>query len=68
MKAPCHKCEERHIGCHSECERYQRWSDARKEANERRYKEASLCDRSNAQKAIEGKRQRAERVGRRHWF
>ena len=21
-KAPCYQCEERHIGCHSTCERY----------------------------------------------
>ena len=27
MNAPCHKCEERHVGCHSGCERYIQWRD-----------------------------------------
>ena len=22
LKAPCHKCEDRHVGCHGSCERY----------------------------------------------
>lgn len=25
--APCHKCEERHVGCHAGCERYHQWRD-----------------------------------------
>ncbi len=25
MKCPCYKCEERHQGCHAECERYLAW-------------------------------------------
>lgn len=67
MKAPCYNCEERVIGCHSKCERYQRFADARKEDNERRFRESTMITRSAAQDAIEGKRQRAVKVGRRHW-
>lgn len=26
MKCPCYKCEDRHEGCHGECERYIEWS------------------------------------------
>ena len=34
MKPPCHKCEERHIGCHSECEKHIQWVKERKEIQE----------------------------------
>lgn len=27
MKAPCFKCEERHSGCHAECEKYLDYQD-----------------------------------------
>lgn len=31
LKCPCHRCEYRHIGCHSKCKRY---SDYAKENTE----------------------------------
>ena len=24
-KSPCYKCQERHAGCHAECEKYAEW-------------------------------------------
>lgn len=27
MKAPCYKCPDRILGCHSDCQRYQEWSE-----------------------------------------
>ena len=26
---PCHGCEDRHIGCHGECEKYMAWAEDR---------------------------------------
>lgn len=34
-KAPCKGCEERHPGCHAECESYKAWAEARQELNRR---------------------------------
>lgn len=34
-KAPCKGCEERHPGCHSECEGYIEWKKAHEEENEK---------------------------------
>lgn len=25
LKCPCHKCECRHIGCHADCEKYDKY-------------------------------------------
>ena len=25
LKCPCYKCERRHIGCHANCEKYERF-------------------------------------------
>lgn len=25
MKSPCYKCQERHVNCHSECEKYKEY-------------------------------------------
>ena len=25
LKCPCYKCERRHIGCHADCEKYERF-------------------------------------------
>jgi len=25
FKCPCHKCERRHIGCHADCEKYDKY-------------------------------------------
>lgn len=31
MNAPCHKCEDREVGCHSKCERYQQYAEHQRE-------------------------------------
>lgn len=31
--APCKDCEDRHFGCHSECEKYKLWQTERMEKN-----------------------------------
>ena len=38
MNAPCHHCEERKLGCHSECERYQEFHGKMKKLYEIREK------------------------------
>lgn len=37
MRVPCGNCEDRHAGCHAECEKYLTWSKERREARERDY-------------------------------
>jgi hypothetical protein len=37
MKVPCRGCDDRHTGCHAECEKYLSWSNERREARERDY-------------------------------
>lgn len=34
VKAPCHRCPERYIGCHADCERYHRFLVLREEERE----------------------------------
>ena len=34
--SPCKNCEERHYGCHAECDRYTSFIEKRKTENERR--------------------------------
>lgn len=41
--APCYKCEERHAGCHSECELYLAFRKKRDEYNEKVSKERELA-------------------------
>lgn len=44
--APCYKCEDRVVGCHGSCERYQAYTgvmaDNREERNEAKTKNAKL--------------------------
>lgn len=30
-ESPCHHCETRSVGCHSQCERYLGWSESERE-------------------------------------
>lgn len=39
---PCHNCELRHVGCHSDCEVYKGWRAERDELNEKIYQEKEL--------------------------
>lgn len=38
-KAPCYKCKERHMHCHSECERYIYYDNLNKLAREQRQRD-----------------------------
>lgn len=37
LKAPCKQCEERTIGCHKRCKRYQEYKQTRQLINDSRY-------------------------------
>ena len=50
--APCKNCGERYCGCHSGCERYLSFSEARKEENARR-KEAKRLENGLTDHACE---------------
>lgn len=43
MKAPCKDCQNRRVGCHSECEKYISFSEERSRQLEEKYK-ASQAD------------------------
>ena len=43
--APCYRCEERHSGCHSSCERY-------KEFSQKRAEELSMIRKKKADEAM----------------
>lgn len=48
---PCKGCEERHEGCHAECDRFIKWKADRNAMNEERYKQkekegVTISDRS----------------------
>lgn len=38
MKSPCYKCPNRHKGCHSECEAYREYVEARDKERMANYK------------------------------
>lgn len=40
MDNPCYGCQERHAGCHAECEDYQSWAAVR--AEERRMRDLAF--------------------------
>ena len=37
IKAPCLNCEDRQVGCHSNCEAYLSWTKKIKDANARKF-------------------------------
>ena len=40
MKVPCHNCEDRHVGCHAECERYKEYAAECHKRREKRHLES----------------------------
>lgn len=40
--APCGHCDERQVGCHAECERYQTWATERRAALENDYRKRAV--------------------------
>ena len=44
MKNPCFKCQDRHQGCHAECDRYKEWNADRERIRAQQRKEAETTD------------------------
>lgn len=68
MQAPCKDCENRHPNCHSECEAYQAFWRANREANEKRLMEntaASIIIRQKEKKRAYWQRVEQMRLRRR---
>lgn len=42
MKAPCKNCEDRHVGCHSDCVGYKIWLEEYNKVKEIKHKEQLL--------------------------
>lgn len=42
INAPCYQCEERHIDCHSSCEKYIAYANERKEISRKRIEEFDM--------------------------
>lgn len=36
---PCYKCDDRKLGCHSSCKKYERWKKYNNEINDNRHKD-----------------------------
>lgn len=62
VEAPCYKCTERAVGCHSTCERYSEYASVVAQARERRFE-----DNMSKANLISAKRQKelAKRQGER---
>ena len=41
MASGCKGCEERHLGCHAECENYKAWKEERDQQKDELYKQKS---------------------------
>lgn len=39
-RCPCYKCEDRHTGCHTACEKYKGYKERANEVREKRLKES----------------------------
>lgn len=63
MKAPCYKCEERHRGCHSECEQYQAWQIERGKERMRQRKQ-----KSDQTLSLQYRYEHMERLGQKNKF
>lgn len=44
MRCPCYHCEERHEGCHSDCERYAEWNEKHQAVMDRKAKDKTAKD------------------------
>lgn len=65
MKVPCCACDDRHTGCHAECERYLTWASDRLEAKQRDY-DSRIAERYALErdKKIKGARLKSRARGR----
>lgn len=41
-KGPCYECEDRVIGCHSNCKKYIQWAEERREVNAKIIREKNI--------------------------
>jgi len=59
MEIPCYNCNERHVGCHGECDRYASYSAMRREENKRTFieKDATMA-------SMDRVRKQAKKVGK----
>lgn len=67
MKSPCYKCDDRVVGCHAECEKYQSFAAARNEINEKRYRESTLDCQSVGQESRQRSKAKSKQNHRMHW-
>lgn len=44
MQAPCYRCEDRYLGCHSDCDRYKAFCREREEIRKARLKESEFTN------------------------
>lgn len=56
-KCPCYQCEERHIGCHSDCRRYLDWK-AENDAARKREQEWRAAERTTTERIIRCKKRK----------
>lgn len=61
--APCKDCAERHLGCHSKCEKYEEYSSERSELRRQRMidHEYTECHSRQAVEALWRKRKKEKR-------
>lgn len=63
--SPCYGCEDRHVGCHAECEKYQAWAERqerlREEDQERRNGEIASWSKHRHQRKLKWERNHNQR-------
>ena len=42
LNAPCKDCKDRHVGCHSECEKYKEFADFNRKMHDEAVKQSRL--------------------------
>ena len=52
LDAPCYKCEERHLGCHSSCERYGEYAKAMEEVRKARFETSERIIHTETKKTL----------------
>ena len=50
--SPCYKCEERHVGCHGQCEKYQEYAGIGAENREERSRAKEAAIKSHTKKSV----------------
>ncbi len=63
-KSPCKDCPDRHIGCHSQCEKYKVFAEDNKQVQ---YEIRKVVDRENSLNAYEMQRAKRIRERKKHY-